>query len=118
DMPNTVVRMSAKAANGCAERLRGFVEDMDNKLVSSYSIDPLQEAVKKHFPLYGCNVEEAISIAQTSKHFDHVNRAQRDVVIVFRRKNAKGEGFKVIFGLKLDAGDSFLPAALVDMLKQ
>jgi hypothetical protein len=118
DIPDTVMHMPAKTASGCSERLRGFVEDMDEKLVSSSSIDPLQEMVRKYFPLSGCNVEEAISIARTSKYFDHVNRAQKDVVIVFRRKNAKGWGFKVIFGLSRDTGDSILPAAHVDMLQQ
>jgi hypothetical protein len=105
----------SKASSLCADRLRAFVVEIDEKMENSHSIFPLEETVRKYFPLYGCNIEEAISIAKTSKHFDLADHSYRDFVIVFRRRIPNGWGFKVIFGLRQDTGDSFLPAALVDM---
>jgi hypothetical protein len=107
----------SKASSLCADRLRAFVVEIDEKMEKSDSIFPLQETLRKYFPLFGCNVEEAISIAKTSKHFDLVDHSYRDFLIILRKRIPKGWGFKVEFGLREDTGDSFLPVATVDMLQ-
>ncbi len=102
----------------CLDRLRSFVTQIDDLMESSSSIDPLQKVINEHFPLSACDTEQAIAIAKTSKYFDSVSYAQKEVVILFRTNKPGRWGFKVSFGLKKSTGDSLLPNVMVDMQKR
>jgi hypothetical protein len=110
-------QMLPNTSSTCSERLRAFIEQIDHDMESSSSVHPLEETLKRYFPVSECNVEEAISIVRTSKYFYSADDFPQDVVIVLRRRIPDGWGFKVVFGLNRATGTSVLPAAMVDMLK-
>lgn len=87
----------------------------------SRSVELLQGTLRSYFPLYGCDIAEAVSIAKSSKYFYSADRIGSDrlggMVIVLRKRIPGGWGFKVSFGLNLSTGDSSLPAAMVDTQK-
>jgi hypothetical protein len=102
----------------CSAHLRSFIVEIDQKIETSTSVDPLRETIKKYFPLTGCDVDEAVSIARKSKYFDRVDQFQKDVVIVLRKKSPGSWGFEVSFALSRETGDSKLSAAIVDKIKR
>jgi hypothetical protein len=113
----TVGEADSKPSQLCAVKLRAFVTEIDQRIDSSKSIEPLQETIKKYFPLFGCNLEEAGHIARESKYFYEADQYPKGVVIVLRQHIPHGWGLKVTFGLDRGTGNSFLPAALVDLSK-
>jgi hypothetical protein len=101
-------------ASRCAEQLTSFISELDDLLDHSQDVLPLREAIGRHFPLYGCEIDQALEISHRSRHFDHAESHLKDVVIIFRRAIPRGWGFKVSFGLSKSTGNSELPAAMVD----
>jgi hypothetical protein len=112
--PNTTSSPSLE----CSAHLRSFIAEIDQKIETSTSVDPLRETIKKYFPLSGCDVDDAVSISRKSKYFDRADQFQKDVVIVLRKKNPGTWGFEVSFALSRETGDSKLSAAIVDKIKR
>jgi hypothetical protein len=98
----------------CASQLTGFIAELDKLLAVTHSSQPINEAIQRSFPLYGCDIDEALTISRQSKYFDHFERHEKDVVVIFLRRNSYGSGIKVSFGLTIPAGNSELPAAMVE----
>jgi hypothetical protein len=111
----------AESVADCSSRLMAFVREIDEQMESSHSIEPLELTLGRYFPLFGCNLDEAVSITRSSKYFYSADRMGSDrlgsLVIVLRKRIPNGWGFKVSFGLRLSSGDSVLPAAMVDKTK-
>lgn len=105
----------ASQRSQCATQLRAFVAELDQLLPTVNSSVPLNEAIGRHFPLHGCDIEEALEICRQSKYFYHFDDSYpKGVSFFFKYRIPHGWGFKVSFGLTKPAGDSRLPAALVD----
>jgi len=98
----------------CASQLTRFISELDELLAVTHSSQPITEAIQRSFPLIGCDIDEALTISQRSKYFDHFERHEKDVVVIFQRRNPYGSGIKVSFGLTIPAGNSELPAAMVE----
>ena len=112
---NDLVRNEdTKRLSSCAAGLNSFVAEIDRLIPATHSVVPLQDNIRRYFPLYGCNIDEAISICGRSEYFDHSEWHKDVVIIIFRRKIPNGWGFKISFGLSTDTGNSELPSAEVD----
>ncbi len=102
----------------CIMRFTSFVEDLDKLLVSDPStIRPVHELLDRHFPVEGCNIQAAISIAQKSRFFSHVSETRTYYVIAFDSRGFTGlmdPGFHVQITLLKVSGNSWLPAAHVN----
>jgi hypothetical protein len=120
DQPGGTARSDGKGSDDsqaarCATQLKAFISELDELLPVAKSSDVLQALIARHFPLYGCNVDEAMSISRQSRYFDHINTTYpKDVLIVFRYGIPNGWGFRVSFGLTRPNGNSRLPNAGVD----
>lgn len=105
----------------CSKRLRQFIIEIDRQMETSRSSDLLQWTISRHFPLFGCDLDEAFAIVRQSKYFERVFRSGADrhgsLVFFLRKPIPNGWGFEVSFGLQLNTGDSELPAAGVDKIK-
>ncbi len=102
----------------CATQLKAFISELDELLPVAKSSDILQSLIARHFPLHGCDVDEAMAISRQSKHFDRIdNTYPRDVLIIFRYRIPRGWGFRVSFGLTRPDGNSQFPSAYVDKIK-
>ena len=97
----------------CASQLTAFISELDELLAATYSSQPITEAIQRSFPLIGCDIDEALKISQRSKYFDHFERHEKYVIVIFKRRNSYGSGIKVSFGLTIPGGNSELPAAMV-----
>jgi hypothetical protein len=97
----------------CASKLTAFISELDELLPATHSSQPITEAIQRSFPLTGCDIDDALTISQRSKYFDHFERHEKDVVVFFTRRNSYGSGIRISFGLTIPAGDSRLPAAMV-----
>jgi hypothetical protein len=97
----------------CASQLTAFISELDELLPATHSSLPVTEAIQRSFPLTGCDIDEALTISQRSKYFDHFERHEKDVIVIFTRRNSYGSGIRVLFGLTIPAGNSELPAAMV-----
>ena len=97
----------------CASQLTAFISELDELLPATHSSQPITEAIQRSFPLTGCDIDEAQTISQRSKYFDRFERHEKDVVVIFTRRNSFGSGIRVLFGLTIPAGNSELPAAMV-----
>ena len=67
DQSSEAQKASQKAQ--CADQLRAFVAEIDQLLPTVRSSDRLDAAIKRHFPLRGCDIEEALEICRQSKYF-------------------------------------------------
>jgi hypothetical protein len=114
DKTTETERASQKAQ--CAEQLRAFVAEIDQLLPTVRSSDRLDAAIKRHFPLRGCDIEEALEICRQSKYFYKFDDSypKGPVAFFFKYRIPHGWGFEVSFGLTKPAGDSRLPSASVD----
>jgi hypothetical protein len=97
----------------CASKLTAFIAELDELLPATHSSQPINDAIQRSFPLYGCDIDEALTISQRSKYFDRFERHEKYVIVIFQRRNSYGSGFKVSFGLTIPAGNSESPAAMV-----
>jgi hypothetical protein len=60
----------AHSSSECISRLTNFVEALDDLLESNPpTLFPLDDLLKKYFPLERCDVEEAVKISHRSKFF-------------------------------------------------
>jgi hypothetical protein len=106
------------SSTSCAARLRSFISEIDDKIETSPSVEPLQKIIRKYFPLSGCKPDEVVSIAQQSTHFDRADHFKKDVVVVFRKKTPGTWGFQVSFAISKETGKSRLPTAMVDKIRR
>jgi hypothetical protein len=91
----------------CAEKVRGFVESIDELLTGNANdVYVFRDPIRKYMPAKGCNVEEVISISRTSKFFVEAYDWSPAYTIIFR--NAR---FDITFGLRKDTGNIEYPAA-------
>lgn len=56
----------------CSKRLRQFIIEIDRQMETSRSSDLLQWTISRHFPLFGCDLDEAFAIVRQSKYFERV----------------------------------------------
>jgi hypothetical protein len=97
----------SQAAALCAEKVRGFVESIDELLAGNANdVYVFREPIRKYMPATGCNVEEVISISKTSKFFVQAYDWSPAYTIIF--KNSR---FDITFGLRKDTGNIEYPAA-------
>jgi hypothetical protein len=108
-----VLAQSMDSKSRCANQLTTFISELDELLPATHSSQPITEAIQRSFPLTGCDVDEALTLSRRSKYFDHFERHEKDVVVLFTRRNSYGSGIRISFGLTIPAGDSRLPAAMV-----
>jgi len=97
----------------CASKLTAFIAELDELLGVTNSSEPINEAIKRSFPLYGCDIDGVLTISQRSRYFDRFEKHEKYVVVIFQRRNSHGSGIKVSFGLTIPAGNSESPAAMV-----
>jgi len=113
-MKKTDTEKAERNPSECAGRLSEFIAEIDQKIETSASVEPLRETIKKYFPLSGCNPDEAVSVARQSRYFDRADQFEKDVVIVLRKKTPGAWGFAVSFALSKETGESKMPNAMVD----
>jgi hypothetical protein len=91
----------------CAEKIRGFVESIDELLTGNANdVYVFREPIRKYMPAKGCSVEEVISISRTSKFFVQAYDWSPAYTIIFRNSR-----FDITFGLRKDTGNIEYPAA-------
>jgi hypothetical protein len=96
----------------CAKKVRGFVESIDELLSGNANdVHVFGEPIRKYLPVKGCNVDEVISIARTSKFFSEAYDWSPAYTIIFRSLR-----FDITFGLRKDTGNIEYPAAQVRFL--
>jgi hypothetical protein len=89
---------------------------MDDMLANVRSVFPVQDLLKRYFPIKGCDNEEAIKLCRGSKYFAAISRHVDMDVITFSSAGILNphSGFTVTFGLRKPSGDTALPLAIVN----
>jgi hypothetical protein len=114
NVSGSIVPESSQAA--CAAQLSQFVRELDDMLANVRSVVPVQDLLKRYFPIKGCDVEETIKISRSSRYFSGISRNVDVDVIVFSSAGFfdPHSGFTVQFGLRKPSGDIELPFAIVN----
>ena len=107
---------SEDLSSQCSARLENFVKELDQLLTNEPpSVDPFLALLERAFPVTGCNVDEALKVARTSKFLLVIDEWPKAYVIRFgNARTSRHRGFSISFGLLKDTGDSELPSASVN----
>jgi hypothetical protein len=105
--------VTQKPTEECTVKLRNFVIVMDQLLTKNRnSLQPLLAALKRFFPLYGCDFSEVVKISSGSKYFVGIGDNVSMHVVSFNSGFFfPGGGFSVSFGIDKVSGDSKYPSA-------
>jgi hypothetical protein len=96
----------------CASRLKNFVVRMDELLSENpKTTPPLFALLKEHFPIKGCDIEEAIAISRQSRYFASVEDNASMFAIWFgTAKLFPDQIFAVTFAIEKKSGDTRFPS--------
>ena len=67
----------------CASKLTAFIAELDELLPVAPTSQPINDAIQRSFPLYGCDIDEALRISQQSRYFDRFERHEKYVIVIF-----------------------------------
>ena len=105
----TILNADESQAALCSKKVKGFVESIDELLSGNANdVHVFGEPIRKYLPAKGCNVDEVISIARTSKFFSEAYDWSPAYTIIFRSLR-----FDITFGLRKETGNIEYPAAQV-----
>jgi hypothetical protein len=100
----------------CALRVAGFIGELDKLLATEHSVTPIQQLLKKYFPLAGCNADEVLDLCRKSQYFSDVTIRPDSFIISFDgRRWYEHSGIDVQFGIDRRSGNSELPFVVIRM---